>query len=141
MVEMMVTDFPAPGGTRRVSLRTSNYRMFDLRFALDLRRHFPAIWALGDGLVEEERFEALIPIQRRGGSVRNAAEEAAVRRREAWAARHAENADLADIVAQIRWLVIGRLGIDRMKAMVNDAKEGQAARTDGPSDATASMRG
>jgi hypothetical protein len=123
MTDKPVTDFPIDDDTRRVSLRTSNYRAFDLRFALDLRKNFPALWNLGEPLVEEDRFETLIPIQRRGGSVRNTEEERTVRRREQWAMHHAKHDDLGGVIAQIRWLVVGRMGIDRMKLLVNDAKQ------------------
>ncbi len=123
MVDKAVTDFPVAGDTRRVSLRTSRFRAFDLRFALDLRKNYPELWVLGSPLMEVDRFDRLIPIQRRGGSIRNADEEAALREREKWAETHAELRDLPGVVAQIRWLVIGKLGIDLMKALVKQAQE------------------
>jgi hypothetical protein len=123
MADKPVTDFPEDGGVRQVSLRTSSFKVFDLRFALDLRKNYPSLWKRGGDLAGNDQFEALIPVQRRGGSIRNAQEEAAVRQREAWARDHFSGVEIDDVVAQIRWLVIGKLGIDRMKALVAETKE------------------
>lgn len=121
MAERATTDFPEPGGTRRVSLRASAFRAFDLRFALDLKNNWPEIWHLsndGDAL-----FCRLMPVQRRGGSIRSPDEEAAVRERETWAAAHHREVSLAGVVAQIKRLVVGDQGIDRMKTLVNNEKD------------------
>ena len=61
--------------------RTSSFKLFDLRYALDLKRNFPQIWAIGEPGEEPDEFEILMPIQRRGGSIRSDREELAVRRR------------------------------------------------------------
>ena len=57
---------------------------------------------------------------------RSAAEEEAVRLREAWVARHAGDFQLPGVVAQIKWLAIGSRGIDHMRQVVNEAKAKQA---------------
>jgi hypothetical protein len=122
MADRPVTDFPQPGDTRRVSLRTSNFKLFDLRYALDLKKNFPQIWAIVVPGGEPDEFEILMPIQRRGGSIRSDREELAVRRREAWAGRHVDETDLPAVIAQIKWLVVGTRGLAAMKTLVDAEK-------------------
>jgi hypothetical protein len=71
----------------------------------------------------------LAPLAKRGGSPSSPAEERAVRLREAWGARHRGNKRIAGVIAQIKWLVVGDIGLDGMRAVINEAKEALGDRS------------
>jgi len=117
------TDFPEAGDDDKVSLRNSKYQLFPVEEAQDLKDNFLSIWREGGNIRGNRQFNLLAPIARRGGNVETLAEENAVRRREAWAARHFEDYSLAGVVAQIKWLVVGSRGLDHMRAVIREAKD------------------
>lgn len=117
------TNFPEQGDDKKVSLRNSKYDLFPVEEAQDLKDNFLSIWREGGNIRGNRQFELLAPIARRGGNVETVAEENAVRRREAWAARHFEDYSLAGVVAQIKWLTIGSRGIDHMRSVISEAKK------------------
>ena len=118
-----VSNFPESGDDLKVSLRNSKYQLFPVEEAQDLKDNYLSIWREGGNIRGNRQFELLAPIARRGGNVETLAEENAVRRREAWAARHFEDYSLAGVVAQIKWLVVGSRGIDHMRQVIADAKK------------------
>lgn len=122
------TNFPSKGDNKTVSLRSSQWKTFPLAYAQDLKDNWPEIWRRGGNIRGNDQFRKLAPVARRGGSVETAAEEAAVRLREAWGARHKGNSQLNGVVAQIKWLVVGSRGVDHMKSVINDAKQRVKAR-------------
>lgn len=122
------TNFPEKGDNKQVSLRNSQWGVFPLAYAEDLKENWPEIWRRGGNIRGNDQFRKLAPVARRGGSVETATEEAAVRLREAWGARHKGDFQLAGIVAQIKWLVVGSRGVDHMKSVINDAKQRVKAR-------------
>jgi HK97 family phage prohead protease len=127
---MPITDFPQAGGDKPVSLRNSQWDVFDLDFAEALKRDHPAIWEAGGNIRGDEQFAALAPIaERQSMAPQTDAEEAAIRLREAWGARHYEDFRLPGVVAQIKWLVVGSRGEGHMKQVVNDAIERAEAKT------------
>jgi len=90
------TDFPEAGDDLKVSLRNSKYDLFPVEEAQDIKDNYLSIWREGGNIRGNRQFELLAPIARRGGNVETLAEENAVRRREAWAARHFEDYSLAE---------------------------------------------
>jgi len=123
-----VTNFPKPGDNKAVSLRTSQWKLFPLDEAADLKDNWPEIWRRGGNIRGNDQFRRLAPVARRGGRVTTATEEYAVRLREAWVARHYKDFQLAGVVAQVKWLAIGSRGLDHMRSVINEAKERVRAR-------------
>ena len=117
------TNFPEAGDDLKVSLRNSKYDLFPVEEAQDLKDNYLSIWREGGNIRGNRQFELLAPIARRDGVVETLAEENAVRRREAWAARHFEDYSLAGVVAQIKWLVVGSRGLDHMRSVIREAKD------------------
>ncbi len=122
------TNFPAKGDNKQVSLRNSQWNVFPLGYAEDLKENWPEIWRRGGNIRGNDQFRKLAPVARRGGSVESATEEAAVRLREAWGARHKGDFQLNGVIAQVKWLVVGSRGVDHMKSVINDAKQRVKAR-------------
>ncbi len=129
------TNFPKGGDDLKVSLRNSNFRVFDKSYAEDLKENYPEIWDKGGNIKGNDQFRDLTPVVDRSGVVENETEEAAVRLREAWSARHFKDFRLAGVVAQIKWYTIGTLGESGMKELINEQKKKIDAKrnTDGGS--------
>lgn len=121
--EEEVTNFPQAGDSEKVSLRNSQYNLFPVEYAQDIKDNYLSVWREGGNIRGNSQFELLAPIARRDGVVETVAEENAVRRREAWAARHFKDYSIAGVVAQMKWLVIGSRGLDHMKSAIQDAKD------------------
>ena len=122
------TNFPRPGDDKAVSLRSSQWKLFPLDEASDLKENWPEIWRRGGNIRGNDQFRRLSPVARRGGKPTTATEEYAVRLREAWVARHYEDFQLAGVVAQVKWLAVGSRGLDHMRSVLNEAKERVKAR-------------
>lgn len=120
---MPVTDFPNQGDDKQVSLANSQWPLFPVGEASELQRDFSSIWDEGGNIRGNEQFKLLAPMARERRGPRNAAEERAVRLREAWVARHKGDFRLPGVVAQIKWLSIGSRGIDHMREVIRDAKD------------------
>ncbi len=114
------TNFPAAGGDKKVSLRNSEYPLFDRAFAARIKAEYPDIWDRGGNVLGNKQYNRLVPIAENNGEVETRTEEEAVRLREAWAARHYEDFRLAGVVAQIKWLVIGSRGEKYMKDLIRE---------------------
>ena len=118
-----ISDFPEAGDDDKISLRNSKYQLFPVEEAQDLKDNYLSIWRKGGNIRGNRQFELLAPIARRGGNTESVAEENAVKRREAWAARHLKDYQLAGVVAQVKWLVVGSRGLDHMRAVIREAKD------------------
>jgi hypothetical protein len=114
------TNFPADGDDKTVSLSNSQWDVFDVEFAEMIKLRYPAIWRAGGNIKGNEQFRKLRPIALGGGSVDGRSQEEAVRLREAWGARHADDFRLAGVVAQMKWLVVGSRGERYMKDLIID---------------------
>lgn len=123
------TDFPKKGDDKAVSLRNSGYAIFDPAYAEDIRENWPEIWSAGGNDVEgtehsgDDQYRRLHPVVKRGGKPETDTEVEAVKRREAWAARHFANNRLAGIVALMKWFVVGEIGERGMKAVMEERKD------------------
>jgi hypothetical protein len=128
------TNFPKAGDDLEVSLQNSRYRTFDPDYAADLKANWPQIWKAGGNVEGDNQYRRLLPVVQRGGEVRTETEEMAVRKREAWAARHYQDHRLPGVVAQIKWFAVGTLGQPGMKAIVEEEKQRitQSAHRCGP---------
>ena len=131
-----ITNFPKRGDDKKVSLRNSEWKTFDVNYAKKLKLEYPSIWRAGGNIRGNEQFRKLVPIKERGGSPKNLSDERAIRLREAWISRHLKDgsqfsdpdhpitiSSVAGIVAQIKWLAIGSIGQSKMKKIINQLKK------------------
>jgi HK97 family phage portal protein len=134
------TNFPADGNDQKVSLKNSNFQVFDYEYAQDLKDNWPKIWGAGGNIEGNNQFRRLTPVVRRESQEPTTdTEEGAIRKREAWAARHLQDgaqfdeedppspniSSVAGIVAQVKWFVVGALGQARMKEILDEVKAKQ----------------
>ncbi len=119
-----VTNFPARGDDKEVSLDNSQYRIFDPDYAKDLKENWPQIWRKGGNIEGNNQYRRLDPIvNREDKKPKTDTEEMAIRKREAWAARHLQDFRLAGTVAQIKWFVVGEKGQTYMKELIEEEKK------------------
>lgn len=117
-----LTNFPKRGDNLRVSLRNSRFKLFPPSEAETLRKEWPDLWRKGGNVLGNLQFRRLLPIAKRQGVVETDTEEEAVRLREAWAARHFADHQIAGVIAQVKWLVVGEQGLERMRRVIADEK-------------------
>lgn len=117
-----VTDFPALGDDHVPSIEGSAWEVPPVEYARELRDQWPDFWALGTLARGPMVFRALEPVLTRGDEPPSDTEAAALRVREAWAARHYNAVDLPGVVAQLHHLVVGALGWPGMHATLEAAK-------------------
>lgn len=126
----MPTNFPKEGDDKKISLRNSEYPQFDRDFAENIKEAHSEIWAAGGNVRGNDAF-------RLWGRARDGDDAPSVldwiKEREAWAARHYQDgaqfsasdespnmSNVAGIVAQMKWGVIGNLGEARMKEIIGE---------------------
>ena len=127
----MATNFPKKGDDKKISLRNSNYPVFDKRFAASIKKDDPKIWKAGGNIEGNNSYNLLL---RALDGDDSPAVIRKIKEREAWAARHFEDgkqfksgekkarpSNIAGVVAQIKWLVIGTLGEQKMKDVILEA--------------------
>lgn len=124
----MATDFPKKGEDKKISLRNSNYPQFDRGFAENIKEFNADVWGAGGNIRGNEAFMLW-------GRARDGSETEGVlswiKEREAWAARHFGDGEqfsggdvqpnlsnVAGVVAQMKWGVIGNLGEQGMKDVI-----------------------
>jgi len=118
-----ITNFPTRGDDRAVSLANSQYKVFDADYARDLKENWPSIWRKGGNIEGNNQYRRLAPIvNRQDKTPKTDTEEMAIRKREAWAARHLQDFRLAGTVAQIKWFVVGEKGQTYMKDLIEEEK-------------------
>jgi HK97 family phage major capsid protein/HK97 family phage prohead protease len=129
--QTMATNFPKQGDDKKISLRNSNYPLFDRRFAASIKKDDPKIWKAGGNIEGNNSYNLLL---RALDGDDSPAVIRKIKEREAWAARHFEDgaqfksgdkkarpSNIAGVVAQIKWLVIGTLGEQKMKDVILEA--------------------
>jgi len=127
----MPTDFPTKGDDKKISLRNSNYPQFDYEFSLGVKENNKDIWDTGGNIRGNEAFNFWTKA-RDGVETQGTLDW--IKEREAWAARHFEDgkqfadgdkparpSNIAGVVAQIKWGVIGVLGEQGMKDVILEA--------------------
>tara|TARA_R100000697_G_scaffold123206_1_gene155005 strand:- start:1061 stop:3373 length:2313 start_codon:yes stop_codon:yes gene_type:complete len=122
------TNFPKRGDDKAISLRNSEYDVFDPEFAENIRKAHPDIWKAG-GNIEGNRSYRLLQDFRAGSRSDTVLQK--VKEREAWSARHFRDgqgfasgsrspnlSNVAGVVAQMKWLTVGTLGQQGMKDVI-----------------------
>jgi len=125
---MMATDFPKKGDDLKISLRNSEYPQFDRGFAENIKEFNPEVWGAGGNVRGNDAF-VLWGRAREGSETEGVLDW--IKEREAWAARHFGDGEqfasgelepnlsnVAGVIAQIKWGVIGNLGEQKMKDVV-----------------------
>ena len=116
------TDFPKKGDNKKISLRNSNYPQFSRSYAERIKEDYTDIWDKGGNIRGDEAYVLW-------GRAREGKETEAIldwiKEREAWAARHYRNKNIAGVIAQIKWGVIGSRGESYMKEVVSEEIEKQ----------------
>mgnify|MGYP003132169208 CR=1 FL=1 len=123
----MATDFPKKGDDKKISLRNSEEKQFDYEFAKNLKEQQPKIWKTGGNIRGNDAF--MLWGRARKGEDTEAIREW-IKERESWAKRHFRDgqkfkgdtepnlSNIAGVVAQIKWGVIGNLGERGMKDVI-----------------------
>ena len=126
-----LTDFPTKGEDKKISLRNSNYPQFDYNFIAGVKENDNDIYKAGGNIRGNEAFN--LWTKARAGEETDGVLDW-IKEREAWAARHFEDgsqfksgdkaarpSNIAGVIAQMKWGVIGTLGEQRMKDVVLEA--------------------
>ena len=126
-----LTDFPNKGDDKKISLRNSEYPQFDYDFIAGVKENDNDIYKAGGNIRGNESFN--LWTKARAGEETDGV-LSWIKEREAWAARHfgdgsqfksgdkpARPSNIAGVIAQMKWGVIGNLGEQRMKDVVLEA--------------------
>ena len=125
--EQRQTNFPTKGDDKKISLRNSEEPQFDYDFALNVKEQTPEIWKAGGNIRGNEAF--MLWGRARDGQDTESIREW-IKEREAWAKRHFRDgqkfkgdtepnlSNVAGVVAQMKWGVIGNLGEQGMKDVI-----------------------
>ena len=123
----MATNFPKKGDDKKISLRNSEEKQFSYEFAKNLKEQQPKIWKAGGNIRGNEAF--MLWGRARDGQDTEAIREW-IKERESWAKRHFRDgqkfkgdvepnlSNVAGVVAQIKWGVIGNLGQQGLKDVI-----------------------
>ena len=130
-----ITNFPKRGDDLKVSLRNSQWDLFDPSYAAKLKEEYPKIWRAGGNIRGNDQYRRLTPIVKNNGVATSESEENAIRLREAWIARHEGDgaqfrdrdhpinlSTVAGLVALIKWYGVSVIGESRMKQVLNELK-------------------
>ena len=123
------TNFPKRGDDKKISLRNSEYPLFDREFAKTIKEEHPEIWRAGGNIEGNRSFRLLIDHLDNGNDSTTVLNK--IKEREAWSARHFRDgsafkdpskspnlSNIAGVVAQMKWLTIGTLGEQGMKDVI-----------------------
>ncbi len=130
-MKKMATDFPKKGDDKKISLRNSNYPQFDYDFIAGVKENDNDIYKAGGNIRGNEAFN--LWTKARAGEETDGVLNW-IKEREAWAARHFNDgsqfksgdkagrpSNIAGIIAQMKWGVIGTLGERGMKDVILEA--------------------
>lgn len=124
MIDTLTVTVSEVDDKRITSFRGSEYPQFDYTYAKRIKDNHPSIWGAGgnaDGDKEWSGDRAFgLWGKARSGDVTKTVEEW-LNVREAWMARHKGNANLAGVIAVMKWGGVVEKGEDHMKSVIQDA--------------------
>lgn len=123
-----ITDFPNNGDNKEISLRNSQWELFDPRFAANLKENHPEIWRLGGNIRGNSQYRKLTSALGKSADQLNGTQRNAIELREAWVARHHKDFRIAGVIAQVKWLAVGSRGEKYMKDLIREEIKKRAAR-------------
>ena len=118
------------------SFRKSEWETFDFAWAKKLHEEHPEIWKAGGNIKGNDQWQILSKILENGGTAETEDQVNALELREAWIARHEGDFRLPGVVAQIKWLAVGKQGESAMKKVVNDEIKRRKERMQGKAEKT-----
>lgn len=126
------TNFPSVGQDETITLANSQYDLFPLDYAEDLRLNYPDIWDEGGNIQGNDTYRVIRRIRDEGKSADELTQndKDIIKMREAWSARHFRDHQLAGVIAQVKWHMVGSRGLDHMKAVIQEAKDKQKKSVD-----------
>ena len=124
MVEKRATDFPKVGDDETITLKNSKYELFPLDIAERIRTKYPDIWDRGGNIQGNDTYAVLRRVRDENISANEltARQKEIIKMREAWSARHFEDFQLAGIIAQVKWHMVGSRGLDHMLTVIEEAE-------------------
>jgi hypothetical protein len=140
------TNFPERGDDKKISLRNSKHEQFDYEFAKNVKEVGVGkqIWKAGGNIRGNEAF-TLWGRARKGEETEGVLKW--IKEREAWGARHFRDgqkfkdgsvspnlSNVAGVVAQMKWGVVGNLGMQGMKDVILELTKKLEGRQDDPDD-------
>lgn len=122
------TDFPKKGDDKAITLRNSEWEVFDPEFAAMIKEKYPEIWNLGGNIRGNSQYRKLIKAVGKSTDELTPTLKDAIKLREAWVARHKGDFRIAGVIAQIKWLAVGTRGQAYMKDLVKEEIKKREAR-------------
>ena len=123
-----ITNFPNNGDNKEVSLRNSQWDLFDPKFAANLKENHPEIWRLGGNIRGNSQYRKLTSALGKSAGQLNGTQKNAIELREAWVARHYKDFRIAGVIAQVKWLAVGSKGEKYMKDLIKEEIKKRAER-------------
>lgn len=115
-----VTNFPNRGDDKAITLRNSQWDLFDPAFAAMIKNDYPEIWRKGGNIRGNSQYAKLSEALGKKESDLSQSLKNAIKLREAWVARHFKDFRIAGVIAQIKWLAVGSKGEAYMKDLVRE---------------------
>ena len=144
--EFKETNFPSRGDDKAISLRNSDHEQFDYNFAKNVKEVGVGkqIWKAGGNIRGNDAF-TLWAKAKAGEKTEGVLKW--IKEREAWGARHFRDgqkfkdgsvspnlSNVAGVVAQMKWGVVGNLGMQGMKDVILELTKKLEGRQDKPDD-------
>lgn len=123
-----ITNFPNNGDNKEISLRNSQWDLFDPSFAANLKENHPDIWRLGGNIRGNSQYRKLTSALGKSAGQLNGTQKNAIELREAWVARHHKDFRIAGVIAQVKWLAVGSRGEKYMKDLIKEEIKKRAER-------------
>lgn len=125
LLEKRATNFPVQGDDETVTLANSQYDLFPLDVAEDLRDNWPEIWARGGNIQGNDTYSVLLRVRQldKAADELTPREIEIIRLREAWSARHVGDFRLAGVIAQAKWHMVGDRGLRHMLEVIQEEKD------------------
>lgn len=115
-----ITNFPERGDDLAITLRNSQWELFDPSFAAMIKEKHPDIWRLGGNIRGNSQYRKLSQALGKSSDDLSNTLKDAIKLREAWVARHYRDFRIAGVIAQIKWLAVGSRGEKYMKDLVKE---------------------
>lgn len=115
-----LTNFPKRGDDKAITLRNSQWELFDPSFAAMIKEKHPDIWRLGGNIRGNSQYRKLSEALGKSSDDLSNTLKDAIKLREAWVARHFKDFRIAGVIAQIKWLAVGSRGEKYMKDLVRE---------------------
>lgn len=111
-----------------LSFSDSEWEMFDISYARQLREQYPELWAFAGGEKSDYINSLLEEIYDNGGYAMTPEQVEALELRESWIKRHKNDRSPNAVIAQVKWLAVSSHGQSEMKRIVNSEVEKLHAR-------------